>query len=220
MPSPNVRSRWLALATEAARDPSRASQFASVLLDRIDTEARTGERAPEGYLYAGAHTLIARARNVPVEPLPTPAAPRAVPIWDTSNNVLDIKIPFDVWIYAVAGWAASKTIDVEGGPLVNAAPAAVTAADGRDLFSVEWGLDGSVWMMTDGRRRKMQPASCVVGTRRVPRRMSLTLRRNQILQVRVRNLWNVIQNTWPTQEEYPELAEVAVAFYAVNLEAP
>lgn len=216
--SENERELWSKLASEAARDPSRASQLAGVLLDRIDTEGRTGDVAPEGYLYAGAHTFIARVRDLEVEPLPTLQNPKAVPIWDTSSNPQIIKIPFDSWIYAVGGWARAQVPVVDGEPKFLGALAS-GAWGNRDLFSLEWGLDGQVWFMTDGRGRKMVPASVAVGTRDRPRRMSWTVRRNQVIQVRFRNLFNAIAPSLPA-DEMPKLAEAAIAFYAVNLEAP
>lgn len=220
--SDNERELWKKLATEAARDPSRASQIAGVLLDRIDTEGRTGDRAPEGYLYAGAHTFIARMRDLEVEPLPDLNNPKRVPIYDTANPVQVIKLPFDAWIYGVAGWSLTRSPVIEGEGLAIGGLAS-TAWDDRDLFSIEWGLDGQVWFMTDGRGRKMVPASVAVGTREVPRRMSWTLRRNQVIQVRFRNLWNAVVPSWPVNPPnpvpFPVLAEAAVAFYAVNLEA-
>ena len=212
------RAMWLRLAEQAARDPSRATQIASVMLDHIDTEARTAQKAPEGYLYSGAHTLIARVRNLEIEPLPTSVTPKAVPIFETSNEAVPIKIPFDIWLYGVAGWAITATPLEDQVPAPNLVANAPSARDGRDLFSVDWSLDGQVAFSTDGRRRKMTPASAAVGTRRQPRALSWTLRRNQVIGVRFRNLWNAIVETTLTTFTYPVLAEAAIAFYVVNLE--
>ena len=220
------RASWTRLAEQAARDPSRASQIARVLLDRINTEGRTGDRAPQGYLYAGAETLIARTRDLDVETMQTDSEPTGVPIWTSTRAAIPIKIPFDCWIYAVAGWAVTRSptfvteLGVPGAPLINLGQAAPTAADGRDLFTVDWELDGKSGFSTDGRKRMMLPASVTVGSRLIPRQMSWTLRRNQVIGVRFRNLWNAIVHTMPSGVAPPVLAEAAIAFYAVNLEAP
>lgn len=213
---PRDRASWSRMAEEAARDPSRASQIARVLLDHIDTEARTGDYAPEGYLYAGAHTFVARERDLEVEPLQSAAAPTAVPIWWTSREPVPVKIPFDCWIYGVAGWAVTRAED-DTGLLPFVAP---TAYDGRDLFTVGWELDGQINFSTDGRGTKMWPASVTVGTRKRPRRLSWTLRRNEVIGVRFRNLWNAIAPTLPAGVDPLVLAEAAIAFYAVKLEMP
>jgi hypothetical protein len=213
------RKDWLSLANQAARDPSRASQLARVLLDKIDTEGRTGGEAPEGYLYAGADTLIAKSRDLVVESLQTRENPTGVPIWTTASNEIPIKIPFDCWIYGVAGWSQTRVLtDAQAVEYSLVGANGPLCADGRDLFSVDWNLDGQVGFTTDGRKRMMSPASTSTGTRKRPRRMSWTLRRNQVIGVRFRNLWNAIVSTMPSGFAHPVLAEAAVAFYVVNTE--
>lgn len=217
------REQWKRLAQQAARDPSRASQIAGILLERVQTESRTNGMAPEGYLLHGAHTFEARARDVQVEAIQTLADPNAgVPIWQTNNQAIPIKLPFDSLIIGAAGWASTR-IPVDGDGVV--IPGFVTgvplAKDGRDLFSVQWELDGQVSFVTDGRAPRLQMASNVVGTRRIPRMMAWTLRRNQTIGVKVRNLWNAILSTLPTNvDDFPVLAEATIAFYAINLEQP
>lgn len=215
------RQTWVSLANQAARDPSRASQIAKVLLDKIDTEGRTADVAPDGYLYAGADTFIARTRNLVVESLQSQSNPTGVPIWTSAAAAIPIKIPFDCWIYGVAGWAQTQT-PVTGTSQLTAHPNVATSAplcaDGRDLFACDLGLDGLITFGTDGRGAKMLPASSIVGTRLRPRRMSWTLRRNQVINVRFRNLWNAIVPAMPAGVEFPVLAEAAVAFYVVDTE--
>lgn len=215
------RSLWVSLANQAARDPSRASQIAKVLLDKINTEGRTADAAPDGYLYAGADTLIARSRDLAVEVLQSQLNPTGVPIWTSASAAIPIKIPFDCWIYGVAGWAQTRTpvsSETQPSAFPDVALNAPLCADGRDLFSADWGLDGQIKFGTDGRRAMMLPASAIVGTRLIPRRLSWTLRRNQVINVRFRNLWNAIVPTMPVGFEFPTLAEAAIAFYVVNTE--
>ena len=180
-----------------------------------------GASAPTGYLYAGAHNFTARTRQLAVEPLPEdaiPGGPPGVPIFTTNTGAIDIRVPFDSFIYAVSGYAipdGSVEADLESFLLLP------TAVDGRDLFSVEWGLDGQVTFMTDGHRRLMFPASTCVGSRLVPRQMGWTVRRNQTINVRFRSLVNAITTAdiW-AEEEFPVLAEAGITFHVVNVGAP
>jgi len=211
-----VRDRLSRIARAAIEDPSRAPDLARQALAEIDADAREAAIAPSGYTYAGAHTLVALVRDLSIEPLPTSAEDlTGVPIWTTANQPQQIKVPFDCWIYGVASWAflaPSKNF------LFLTAP---TCAEGRDLVAVDWGLDGFESFSTDGYRRMLCPSSAVCGTRNNPRWLSWKVQRNQLINVRFRNLINAhLPPSSTTPTEYPKLAIGAVAFYAVNLEMP
>jgi len=212
-----IRDRLSRIARAAIEDPSRAPDLARQALAEIDSASREAAIAPSGYTYAGAHTLVALVRDLAVEPLPTTAEDRTgVPIWTTANQPQQIKVPFDCWIYGVASWGVLAIAE----DFFFLTP---NCAEGRDLVAVDWGLDGFESFTTDGYRRMLVPSSAVCGTRNHPRALSWKVQRNQLINVRFRNLINahVPQPPPPAQPiAYPNLAIGAVAFYAVNMEMP
>lgn len=217
-----LQDRLRRMAREALDDPSRASDIARAALMAIDSESRRANVAPTGYTYAGAHTWVAEVRDLAVEPLPS--APNVVgepgvPIWNTANQPIPIRVPFDSWVYGVASWAVlggSTSID---GPVLPAF--APTCAEGRDLVAVDWAIDGMEGFVTDGERRMVVPSSVICGTRNNPRMLSWTVQRNQTIQVRFRNLINAFLLPSENPEfVFPKISIAAVAFYAVNLEMP
>jgi hypothetical protein len=220
------RDAWLRVAAEAARDPSRAARLASWLADDMRAARATADvRVPEGYLYAGAHTWIAQVFDLLPEPLPP--ALGAAPITSSGNQGVEIRTSFDAFIWGVAGWAVAKPTPEDDGEfetpeMLEIAQLLSCAIEGRDLFSVDYNLDGSTSFGTDGKNQLMLPACCVVGTRLSPRAMGWTVRRNQIITVRFRNMTNVTM-TLPIggQEQIRPLAiDAALAFYVVNMERP
>lgn len=219
------RELWQSLAREAARDPSRAPRIAGYLTDLLRAARSTGGRLPDGYVYAGAYQFVIQAENLAVEPLPTDADPNRAPITSTSNNFIPLRVPFDMLIMGIGGWAQPQGIPQDQSTLVFDELDAVNniscSPSSRDLFSVEIGLDGQVNFGTDGRNRFMFPASVVVGARNRPRAAAWTVRRNQIIQTRFRNITNVfLDGVDPSILIAPNLVTAAVAYYALNLEAP
>lgn len=184
-------------------------------------EDEQGLEPPPGYLYAGAHSLRARVRDLETEAIPTAQDP-GIPLWTTGRaDPVTIRMPFDVWIYGVAGSALIDPVPDPASPdvtLLVSAERVPTARDGRDLFTVDWQLDGDTSYSTDGRQRMMVPASVTVGTRLVPRAMSWMLARNQVLSVRFRSMLNVI---FPGEAPlFTHLREAGIVFYAVNMNDP
>jgi hypothetical protein len=220
------RDTWLAIANEAARDPSRAGRLNAFLLDLVrEAKKNGGDATPPGYLYSAAHQWVVRVRGLDPEPLPTAAFPGRTPITASALDAVPLRTPFTALIIGVCGWAlpqaspdAQGVVDV-GQQIVSQFLS--TAGAGRDLFSVSFGLDGQVTFGTDGRDVRMFPASTVVGTRLVPRQMAWTVRRNQTIQVKFRNITNVpLEDTTALQTTPIRLAEAAVNFFALNLERP
>lgn len=220
------RETIIQLASDAVSDPAHAQSYAQTILSQIaEWRANEGDaRAPTGYLYAGAHTWIARQRNLAVEILPEEAEANNLPpavgvqIFESGNqNSVDIRTPFDGFIYAVTG--AATIIPQEEGEsefLIFS-----TSTDGRDLFSVEWGLDGQVTFVTDGFRRLMFPAAVSVGDRLVPRSMAWTLRRNQTINVRFRNLINAfLPRLESIEDESRPLLDCQIEFHVINVDSP
>jgi len=220
------RDVWLAIANEAARDPSRSARLMAFLGDLVRAAQRAGgDATPPQYLYAAAHQWIVRARDLDPEPLPTAAFPARTPITASALDAVPFRIPFTALIVGVAGWAQAKgspdpqgVVDSGAQFLSQLLP---VARAGRDLFSTSIGLDGQVTFGTDGRDVRMFPASTVVGTRLNPRAMAWTVRRNQTIQVKFRNITNVPCEQITGLDVAPiRLAEAAVNFFALNLERP
>ena len=218
-----LRDLLIEASQRAVSEPQHAAHWSRVILETLTAMERLedGAQAPTGYLYAGAHNFTARTRQLAVEPLPEDAilgGPPGVPIFTTNTGAVDIRVPFDSFIYAVSGYALPAMTVVGDLESVILLP---TAVDGRDLFSVEWGLDGQVTFMTDGHRRMMFPASTCVGSRLVPRMMGWAVRRNQTINVRFRSLVNAITTSdiWEN-DEFPLLAEAGITFHVVNTGAP
>lgn len=208
------REILLSLASEAARDPSRAAPIARYMAELLKEAENSEGQIPLGYLYAGAHKFLAIAEDVAVEPL---LEPGSAPITNTRNLPIEIRIPFDVLIIGVAGWAMLDWTQRDSVAAVVNAAGTSQAVDFRDFFAVDWELDGRVSFTTDGRQRLMTPAAVSVGTQLRPRALAWTLRRNQVISVRFRNLINAFTGV---DVDNPNLRRVSLAFYALNLEAP
>ncbi|MHC4218180.1 MAG: hypothetical protein ACYSU7_06945, partial [Planctomycetota bacterium] len=163
------RAALLALVDEAARDPSGARRLLELAGAMLHQEMQAGEFAmPAGYIYAGAHTWIASFDDIDPEPLPTAGdpVPQRDPLTNTANPPQIIEVPFDGLILGISGWAA---------PIIDSANLSDneqrslllfnTNDDGRDLFSLDWNLNGKIYHVTDGRVDLMEPATALVGTR-------------------------------------------------------
>jgi hypothetical protein len=217
----------LSLANEAARDPSRAGRIAALILAELEDWKASGETAvPAGYLYAAAHQWIVTARNLDPEPLPDPTHPIRAPITSGVLEPIPFPVPFDALIIGVCGWCQPQAQPRDNETTVNVEDMLIsglisTAEGARDLFTVLIGLDGQVTFGTDGRNPLMVPASTVVGTRLVPRAMAWTVRRNQRITVKFRNITNVPLDGISTAVVGPiRLSEASVNFFALNLERP
>lgn len=221
-----LRSYIQALAADAAADPSRARDIAGHIARILADAESNGGDLPEGYMYSGAHTWEIQADNVVVEPVGTPSVPTGLPLTETSNQPIPLKVPFDGLIMGIAGWAQPQAAHTEDETSVSLS--AVRASfclsrviDFRDMFSVEIGLDGTTTFGTDGNDRMLYPASTVVGSRLSPRPTAWTVRRNQRLQARFRNVSNVwLQDIATSYFVPPVLSKIVIAFYVLNLEAP
>lgn len=212
------RNSLIALATEAARDPSRASRLAAWIADELRQQKAAGETAtPPGYLYQGAFEWIITARDLPVEPLTG-----GPPITGSSNPYIPLRVPFDGLIIGMSGWASARPVAPDNDEALVAAELA-SAEDGRDLFSVSIAIDGQASFGTDGHDQLMFPASCVLGTRLHPRAMAWTVRRNQVLQAKFRNITNVyldgVGGEDPTLEQLI-VGQACVGFTVLNLGSP
>jgi hypothetical protein len=218
----------LALVDEAARDPSGARRLLELASAMVSEEIRAGSdyAMPPGYIYEGAHTWIAPFEQVQPEPLPEAGAtvPARDPLTNTANPPQPIEVPFDALIMGVMGWAVPELPEeLDTADEVTAGLLLSTDPEGRDLFSVDWNLDGKLYYVTDGRVDLMQPATTVLGTRTRPRALGWVVRRNSRINVRVRNLTNVVA-PWPwyegQEEPYGWPINVSVGFSALNLERP
>lgn len=221
-----LRSYLRALAADAAADPSRAHDIAGHIVRLIDDANDNGGDLPEGYIYAGAHTWEIQADNVTVEPVGNLDSPVGLPLTETSNQPIPLKVPFDGLIMGIAGWAQPQAVHLEDIANVNLKQVKASfclsrVVDFRDLFSVELGLDGTTTFGTDGNDRMLYPATCVLGSRLSPRPTAWTVRRNQRLQARLRNISNVsLTEVNASIFVPPLLSKIVVAFYVLNLEAP
>lgn len=211
----------LGLAELAARDPSQARRVAEVMAALVDQELQQGDLPPNGYVYAGAHTLVAMFDSLLVEPLPDPQAPGNFPLSSTNTRPQQLKVPFDCLILGVSGWAIPRlapglTVTAYNGLLeMGANP------DGRDLFSVMWSTDGRTDYSTDGRDDHLEPAAAVLGTRRNPRPLAWQPGRDTLINVYARNLTNAINPSGFSEGRDPGWPlTVAVEFHFVNLETP
>jgi hypothetical protein len=221
------RAALLSLVDEAARDPSGARRLLELAGAMLQEELQRGEYAmPSGYIYAGAHTWIASFEDVPPEPLPTAGdpTPQRDPLTNTANQPQIIEVPFDALILGVSGWLSSKIPDEADDPtLVDGLLDLSADPEGRDLFAVDWNQDGKIHYVTDGRVNLIEPATATVGTRTAPRPLGWVVRRNDRINVRVRNLTNVVV-PFAWYEDQPEPygwnIDCAIGFHALNLERP
>jgi hypothetical protein len=227
------RDQIISLANDAVRDPAHAQSYSQAILETIARwrESEGSAAAPTGYLYAGAHNWIARVRRLEVEitpeeaAQPTFAAAQGVPITTSAQEqTVDIRTPFDGFVYAVSGSAvinndAGQAALVDYEDLFAEGASLNAATESRDLFSCSWGLDGDVNFSTDGHRKLMFPGAVTVGTRLVPRRMAWTLRRNQTINVRFRSMMNVILRR-PTPEATLQTIDAQITYHVINLETP
>jgi len=218
------RQALLALIDEAARDPSGARRLLEIADAMLAEQQRRGDAAhPPGYIYSGAHTWIAPFEVVDPEPLPDPDDASTLELTATANAPQGIEVPFDALILGVSGWATPAvpreldTADKNGVLELDADP------DGRDLFSVSWQLNGNRQFVTDGRTDLLMPAPAILGTRRNPRQLGWLVQRDDLIDVRVRNLSNVavpFQFYEQQTEPYGYPINVVVEFHALNLEEP
>jgi hypothetical protein len=217
------RESLIALANEAARDPSRAARIAGWIADELRDQAKLGETAtPGGYLYAGSHEWIIKAQDLQVEPLPSPDQPNVGPITSSINSFIPLKTPFDALIVGMYGWAEpTPTAGADAPDELALVASLANAEDSRDLFSLAIGTDGQASFGTDGTDQLMFPASTVVGTRMHPRIGAWTVRRNQLIQARFRNITNVPLDGISSEVLNPIILKIAaVGFTVLNLGAP
>jgi len=217
------RSTLLALVDRAARDPSSARRLVELAAQMVDDElARGPTAAPEGYVYAGAHTFVAPFENVLPEPAPEADDPLTRPLHATTNSPFPLVVPFDCLIIGVSGWATPRIPSGLDASQMNAILYAGVNTDGRDLFSVGWCTEGGRNYQTDGRESLVEPAALIVGPRRNPRPLAWTPQRGTLINVYTRNLTNIaIPSLFYEGQTYAgwPLA-ISVEFHAVNLETP
>lgn len=221
------RAALLALVDQAARDPSGARRLLDQAGAMVEAALRDGDYTmPPGYIYSGAHTWIAEFGDVAPEPLPVAGAtpPTRVPLTGSSNGAVPIEVPFDALILGVSGWASPVIPDdAATNAQVSGLLAMSAQAEGRDLFAVQWDLDGNTHYVTDGRTSLLEPAAVVVGTRTRPRALGWLVHRNDTIDVQVRNLTNVVAPfAWFDQQPEPFgwALDIFVGFHALNLERP
>lgn len=217
----NSRARLLALCEEAARDPSGARSLLEQAAGLVDRELRSAHQPPEGYVYAPAHTLVARFDTLRVETLPDPDDPTIPPLTSTVNQPQQLTVPFNCLVTGVSGWATPRLTSGPSAVALNGVLNMGVAQDGRDLFALMWSTDGSRAYSGDGRTEMLEPACCLVGTRRRPRPLAWRLTRGTLISVYARNLTNVVSPTviYEGWDIGWDLA-VAVEFHLVNLERP
>jgi hypothetical protein len=215
------RAQLLALIDQAARDPSSASRLLEQARLWIDQELETSRLPPDGYMYAGAHTLVASWDELGVEELPDPSDSASQQLTATNNPPYPLKVPFDALIQGVSGWAIPKLpsgLDLES---LNGILEMGACMDGRDLFAVMWNTDGKIDYGTDGRHKLLEPAPAVLGTRRRPRPLGWKVRRGTRLNVYARNLTNLFNPSGFNEGFAPGWTiSVAVEFHLLNRETP
>lgn len=211
------RNSLISIATEAARDPSKASKIAAWIADELRAQKAAGETStPPGYLYAGAFEWLIQTENLAVEPLTG-----GPPMTGSSNPYIPLRVPFDGLIIGQYGWAIAKSSGANADAQALIAANLPQAEDGRDLFSVSIGTDGQASFGSDGTEQLMFPASVVVGTRLHPRAMAWTVRRNQIIQAKFRNITNVYLDGFSSDAVPPlVLASAGIGFTVINLGSP
>lgn len=210
------REQLLKLGQAMQADPSRAPAIARLMLSQIPDEAGL---APGGYVYHGAHKLVSRVQALPVPSL-EPVDP---PVLSAGGAVPSdpIKVPFDCIIFGVGGRAAPVPNTTDADTLPFQATIAQGAEDGRDMFAVNWKIDGLEGFFTDGRDELLAPACIATGTQQNPRAMYWEVQRNQRIVVRYKSLLSLQYGPAeliPSEVLPPIDAEVI--FYALNVEAP
>lgn len=214
------RSRLLALVDEAAADPSSARRLLQEAQQLVDLELRTERLPPDGYVYAGAHHLIAKFDRVSVEPLPDEDDPQIRPLSQTTNDPRMVEIPYNMLIEGVSAWAIPILPTWADASELKGILEMGANADGRDLFSLSWGVDGDNLYTTDGWRSHLEPAAAIVGTRRRPRPLAWMPERDRILNVWVRNLTNALNPSGFASERPAGWdLSITVEFHGVKLEA-
>ena len=217
----NARTRLLALAQQAAADPSGGRRLLEQAAAIVDQELQTAALPPDGYVYAGAHTLVAMFDELLVEDLPDPDHPEIRPLTATVNRPQQVKVPFNCIILGVSGWAIPHLPTELTAVQLNGLLEMGASPDGRDLFAVMWSTDGRTDYSTDGRTERLEPAAAVLGTRRNPRPLAWQPGRDTLINVYARNLTNVVSPTAISEGFDPGWAlTVAVEFHLVNLETP
>ena len=207
---------WMHLADQAALDPSLSQDAARRLASAIRAAIDSGEwdAIPLGYLYAGAHKLIATVSDLEAEDIGPPPAP---PLTGSGNTPqVEWRMPFDALIIGVSGWATPRFVNGQGGVL-NPWPFSLSGAiENRDLFSVRWSLNGSIEYQTTGFSQSlMLPASVVVGTGNRPRPMAWMVGRQDVISFQFRNLTNAFGEVFRTT-----LQEAAVTMACLRLDPP
>jgi hypothetical protein len=214
------RARLLALVDQAAADPSSARRLLEQAQFLVDQELRTEQLPPDGYVYSGAHTLIAKFDQVNVEDLPDEDNPQIRPLSQTTNDPEEINVPFDMLIQGVSAWAIPELPTGLESLYLKGILEFGANSDGRDLFSLAWGLDGDNLYCTDGWKAHMQPAASLVGTRANPRPLAWMPGRGRIINVWARNLTNVVCPTvYASETPIGWPLSITVEFHGVKLEA-
>jgi hypothetical protein len=207
------RAAWMALADRAAMDPSLAQDAARRLAAEIAAAIDAGEwdAVPWGYLYAGAHKLVATVENLAVEPIAPPPAPQ---LTQTSNPTqVTWRIPFDCFAFAISAYARPQFAPAGGGAVDGWPFELGGALDGRDLFSVRWTLNGTDDYISTGYQSVMLPASLVTGTGLRPRPIAWQLGRRDTLGFQFRNLTNAFGSPFAVP-----LAEANVTIAVLRME--
>lgn len=216
----SYRSRLLALVDQAAADPSSARRLLQQAQLLVDQELRTEQLPPNGYVYAGAMTLVAKFDRVEVEPVPDPDNPLIRPLSQTTNDPQLVKVPFDMLIEGVSAWAIPVLPTWADATQLKGILEMGVAKNGRDLFAIQWGIDGDNLFCTDGERSHLEPAACMVGTRENPRPLCWMPKRGRILNVWVRNLTNVLMPVAIEQgQDVGWPLSIVVEFHGVKMEA-
>lgn len=221
------RQALTALVDEAARDPSGARRLLELAAEMVKGELALGDYAtPPGYLYAGAHTWVLEVEDLKPESLPsvTDPPPQSLALTTTANQAQPLEVPFDGLILGVAGWATpALPRELPDADAKTAALLVGADPDGRDLFSLDWKLNGETSFVTDGQLSMMEPALALVGTRTRPRPLAWIVRRGDLIAVRFRNLTNVavpFQVYAQQSEPYGWPIAASLAFLVLNLERP
>lgn len=214
------RDQLLSLAAAMQADPSRAPALAQLMLRMLPPDSGP-VGVPPGYVYHGAHKLIAR-----VEQLGAPV------LTDTTPPILDpggatpsdpIRVPFDAIIFGVGGAAQPRPNAADGDDWLAQIQLSNDAdQDGRELFACGWEMDGQEAFITDGRDSQLAPACIATGTQENPRPLYWEVQRGKRIVVSFKSL---LSTQYGPPELLPDGFELPpinaeIAFYALNVEAP